>query len=722
MRGLQASGRTDEALRAFQQHRNELIERTGLDPSDELIALDRSIAASGQLSIPADSVGRALRGYILRDVIGEGSFGTVYRATQPHVPRDVAVKVVKRELADDRTFIHRFEAEARMVARLEHPHIVPLYDFWREPGGAYLVFRLLRGGTAEQVMVGTGPFDLPRVTRLLEQIGGALGSAHAAGVIHRDVKPANILFDDDGEAYLTDFGIATAAADDASPGPTSRSYGRRSAGSPMYASPEQARDGLADARADQYALAATMWELLTGRPPFEGATAAEVIKSKLQSPLAPVRLLRPDVPARLEEVLTRASAVHPDDRYPTVAEFVASWQTAVSVSLTTITSPPESSTDGRLGEPLGATALTMGGLVVNPFKGLRPFGEADAADFFGRDHLVEELHQLVTAQRFTAVVGPSGSGKSSLVLAGLVPELKRGGFLVGRFTPGADPFDAFSAALTDLATVDQARQLHPDLLRRPGGLVAAVDALAAEDGLVIVIDQLEELWTTTGDDERTLFAASLAELHRSSSCARVVATVRADWFDRPLRDPSLGPLIARATFGITPMQATELESAISEPAARIGVRFESGLVGRMVNEALDQPGSLPLLQFALAELFDRRSGATITTEVYDQIGGLSGSVAHQAESLYANFTPPDQLAVRRLFARLVTAGDGAEDTRRTARQSELVGVDDQVVTALVDRRLLTVDRDRDSRTHHRDRPRGTTAWMAPTPRVARRRP
>ena len=240
----------------------------------------------------------------------------------------------------------------------------------------------------------------------------------------------------------------------------------------MYASPEQARDGLADARADQYALAATMWELLTGQPPFEGATAAEVIKAKLQSPLAPVRLLRPDVPARIEDVLTRASAVHPDDRYPTVAEFVTSWQTAVSVSQTTITSPPETSTDVRPGEPLGATALTMGGLVVNPFKGLRPFGEADAADFFGRDQLVAELHQLVTEQRFTAVVGPSGSGKSSLVLAGLVPELKQGGFLVGRFTPGADPFDAFSAALTDLATVDQARHLSPDLVaatRRIGG-------------------------------------------------------------------------------------------------------------------------------------------------------------------------------------------------------------------------------------------------------------
>jgi len=699
MRGLEASGRTDEALRAFEQHRTALIERTGLDPSDELIALDRSIASAGQLSIPADSVGRALRGYVLRDVIGEGSFGTVYRATQPHVGRDVAVKVVRRELADDRAFIHRFEAEARMVARLEHPHIVPLYDFWREPGGAFLVFRLLRGGTAEQELVATGSFEVSRVTRVLEQIGGALGSAHAAGVVHRDVKPANILFDEDGEAYLTDFGIATGALEDKT-SPSSESppsYGRRSAGSPMYASPEQARDGVADARADQYALAATVWELLTGQPPFEGATAAEVIKVKLEAPLAPVRLLRPDVPARLEEVLARASAIHPDDRFATVAEFVASWQSALAVSLTTTTAPPDAATDGRSGERLGVTALTMSGLVVNPFKGLRPFGEADAADFFGRERIVGELHQLVKEQRFTAVVGPSGSGKSSLVLAGLVPELKRGGFLVARFTPGADPFDAFSAALIDLATAEQARGLSPDLLRREGGLVAAVDALAADDALVIVIDQLEELWTTTDDDERTLFAASLADLHRASSRARVVATVRADWFDRPLRDPSLGPLVARATFGITPMEASELYTAISEPAARIGVRFEAGLVGRLVTEALDQPGSLPLLQFALAELFDRRSGATITAEVYDQIGGLSGSVAHQAESLYANFTSPDQLAVRRLFARLVTAGDGAEDTRRRARQSELVGVDDQVVNALVDRRLLTLDRDRESR-------------------------
>ena len=131
MRGLHAAGRTDEALRAYQRHRAELIERTGLDPAQDLVELDRSIAESGAEPVRADDFTRALRGYVLHDVIGEGSFGTVYRATQPGVARDVAVKVVRQDLADDRSFIHRFEVEAQMVARLEHPHIVPLYDFWQ---------------------------------------------------------------------------------------------------------------------------------------------------------------------------------------------------------------------------------------------------------------------------------------------------------------------------------------------------------------------------------------------------------------------------------------------------------------------------------------------------------------------------------------------------------------------------------------------------------------
>jgi serine/threonine protein kinase/DNA-binding XRE family transcriptional regulator len=154
-----------------------------------------------------DLSGRAIRGYDLGERIGAGGFGAVYRAVQPLVEREVAIKIILPQYADHPEFIRRFEAEAQLVARLEHPHIVPLYDYWREPGVAYLVMRLLRGGSL-QAKLKEGPLALDAVVLLLEQIGAALHTAHRAGVVHRDLKPANVLLDEDGNGYLADFGIA----------------------------------------------------------------------------------------------------------------------------------------------------------------------------------------------------------------------------------------------------------------------------------------------------------------------------------------------------------------------------------------------------------------------------------------------------------------------------------------------------------------------------------
>jgi transcriptional regulator with XRE-family HTH domain len=155
----------------------------------------------------ADLTGRAIRGYELGERLGTGGFGVVYRAVQPLVEREVAIKIVLPQYADHPDFIRRFEAEAQLVARLEHPYIVPLYDYWREPGVAYLVMRLLRGGSLED-KVRAGPLALETVAVLLEQVGAALHAAHRAGVVHRDLKPANVLLDEDGNGYLADFGIA----------------------------------------------------------------------------------------------------------------------------------------------------------------------------------------------------------------------------------------------------------------------------------------------------------------------------------------------------------------------------------------------------------------------------------------------------------------------------------------------------------------------------------
>ncbi|MCP4198712.1 MAG: serine/threonine protein kinase [Proteobacteria bacterium] len=154
-----------------------------------------------------DLSGRAVKGFLLREKIGSGGFGVVYRAVQPSIERDVAVKIILPHYANHPKFIRRFETEAQLIARLEHPHIVPLYDYWREPDAAYLIMRLLRGGSLEgQLSAGPIPVDL--VHQYTQQIGRALDVAHRNGVVHRDIKPANVLLDEEANAYLADFGSA----------------------------------------------------------------------------------------------------------------------------------------------------------------------------------------------------------------------------------------------------------------------------------------------------------------------------------------------------------------------------------------------------------------------------------------------------------------------------------------------------------------------------------
>ena len=688
MRGLHSLGQTADALRLFQSYRSGLVDQTGLDPSAALVELERSMATGAAVDPTAGDLARPLRGYVLRDLIGEGTFGTVYRATQPGVERDVAVKVIRAELADDRSFIRRFEAEAQLVARLEHPNIVPLYDFWRQPGGAFLVFRLMRGGSAAELLRENGPISLERAGSILEQVGGALSAAHAYNVVHRDVKPSNILFDQTGVAYLADFGIAATLTHEP------MIPQRWSAGAALYASPEQLRDGIEDARADQYALATTIWELLSGSTPFTGYEASAVARIKIHEPIGDVSRIRPDVPAAVSAVLCRAGSVQPADRFGTVSEMVSAWKRAASDDLAGITAPPAADSPHRR-----RPQVTIGGAdrpTVNPYKGLRPFREADAADFRGRGELIRRLAEAAKAARFVAVVGPSGSGKSSLVLAGLVPRLRAGGCRVATLTPGDNPIGSFGAALSLVASGEQAGLLSTAALGRPDGIGEAIRSISAADRLAIVIDQLEELWTLSGENDcRRLLDALVAAVRDGD--AQVVGTIRADFFDRPLADPALGPLVSQHTFGVTPMSVADLHEAITAPAEQVGVRFEPALTSQLIAETIDQPGSLPLLQFTLAELFESRDGAIITLAAYDQLGGLAGSLSRQADEIYESFDAGDRAAVRRMFSRLVTPGEGNEDTRRRVNTTDLAGVPERVAAAFVARRLLTSDRDRGTR-------------------------
>jgi DNA-binding SARP family transcriptional activator len=202
MLALYRSRRPADALSAFERARDGLARELGVDPSPDLRRLHERILREDP---GLDLEGEPLRGYRLLEPVGEGAFGVVYRAIQPQVGREVAIKAVHPELANHPDFVRRFDHEAQIVARLEHPHVVPLYDYWREPDAAYLVMRFLRGGSVEDLLE-AGPLEPSRVVHITEQIASALAAAHRHGVVHRDVKPGNVLLDEEGNAYLTDFG------------------------------------------------------------------------------------------------------------------------------------------------------------------------------------------------------------------------------------------------------------------------------------------------------------------------------------------------------------------------------------------------------------------------------------------------------------------------------------------------------------------------------------
>src|SRR5688572_4207039 len=642
-----------------------------------------------------DLTGRAIRGYALAERIGMGGMGSVYRAVQPNVEREVAVKIILPAFANHPDFIRRFEAEAQLVARLEHPHIVPLYDYWREPGVAYLVMRLLRGGNIQNILK-QGPMSIDTSTHMLEQICSALNAAHRIGVIHRDLKPANVLLDEDSNAYLADFGIAKNLGD---PDFENQTQADAIIGSPQYMSPEQIRSLSVRPQTDIYCLGVMIYEMLTGTLPFAGPTPFDMIQQHVNTPMPSLSAHKSGLPAALDAVIKRATAKDPEERYDDVLSLFNDFRQAigsVANSHATVIAYEEEDIE-----------------ITNPFKGLRAFSEADADNFFGRETLVQQLLARLgeggDLSRFLAAIGPSGSGKSSVVRAGLIPALRRGGlpgsenWFIVDMLPGKHPFEELEAALLRVA-VNPPQSLLSQLKDGNRGLLRAVHRILPADetvDLVLVIDQFEEVFTLVEDEsERAQLLESIATaVLDERSRLHVIITLRADFTDKPLRYVDFGEMMNRRFEFVLPLTADEVERAIAGPVQRAGLRLEKGLVSTIIREAGNQPGTLPLLQHALSELFERRAGRTLTNKAYCEIGGVLGALVRSAEVIYALLDESGQSATRQLFLRLVTLGEGTEDTRRRVLLEELEhlsGHNSQlsiVIGAFGRARLLSFDHD-----------------------------
>jgi basic membrane lipoprotein Med (substrate-binding protein (PBP1-ABC) superfamily)/DNA-binding SARP family transcriptional activator len=342
----------------------------------------------------------------------------------------------------------------------------------------------------------------------------------------------------------------------------------------------------------------------------------------------------------------------------------------------------------------------------NPYKGLRPFTEADEDDFFGRDGLVRSMLEVLgdPDRPLLAVVGPSGSGKSSAMHAGLVPALRADGIPgLGPVTtvalvPGTDPFGALTAALSAAARSDTPVPPFAD----EGWLPDLLDQIPGTGPVVVVIDQFEELFTLVAEHtvQRRFLDALDQTLGEHAERLRVVVAMRADLFDRPLAHPAFGRRFVAGTVAVLPLTPEQLEAAAVEPAEQAGVSVEPALIAALIADLADQPGALPLFQYALTELYERRGGgSTLTLGAYRAFGGIDGAVSRRAEEVYARLTPAEQAVARQLFLRLVHPGDQAADSRRRVAAGELAALDvDAIAThTVLDRfgraRLLSFDRD-----------------------------
>src|SRR5260221_12281244 len=266
--------------------------------------------------------------YTLKEQLGAGGMGVVYRGYQPNLEREVAIKILPPSMANQEGYIEGFMREARTAAGLEHAHIVPIYDYGTQQELSYVVMRLLTGGSLAQRMQQRVKDNLPlpargEVSQMLKEIASALDYAHSRGVIHRDIKAGNIMFDSHGSAYLVDFGIAKLMDNMGLTG------SGLAVGTPTHMSPEQWRGEQVTAATDQYALSVVVYELISGRLPFDSSTAYALMNKHLNEPPTPLHTVRPDLPIEIEAVLQRVMAKDPQDRFPTVTDFANAFEGAI---------------------------------------------------------------------------------------------------------------------------------------------------------------------------------------------------------------------------------------------------------------------------------------------------------------------------------------------------------------------------------------------------------
>lgn len=623
--------------------------------------------ASGSSTGTGPRVGR----YVLRHMLGEGAMGVVHLAYDPKLRRHVALKLMRPD-ADDGAQGQRLYLEAQAAAQLIHPNTVAVFDVGVEAGQPYVAMEYVEGTTVAE-WLGSEP-GWREALEVMCLAGDGLVAAHRAGLVHRDFKLGNILLGNEPRSVkVSDFGLARfsdaslssiTAYEDALLLPRSR-RAQTSAGAfvgtPAYTAPELYATGAASEASDQFAFGVALYRALYGVRPFRGPTLYATYEAICYGP-APEPPADTEVPATLWPVIARSLAKNPGERHPSMADMLAALRQA---------------SHGLVNERC-------------PFPGLVSFGEEDASMYFGRSRELAEITGRLRDHTLAAVIGPSGSGKSSFVRALVVPASRAAGSEVVYVRPGAHPIRSLATALAPLVhedLVEDLEHLEGWLEREPrhaAGILLA-HARRRRSTVVLVVDQLEELYTQSAPlYERRAFALALAAMAEDVSLPlRLVVSLRSDFLTRV---GECGPLIDRISEGflfMNPPSRSGLIEALVKPLAAVGYHLEDVSIAEQIADELDgHPGAFPLLQFIAGQLWEARdpSAHTITRASVEAIGTLANALAAHGDRVLTSLSERELAVARSVLIRLVTP----ERTRAQRSIDELLVGAQQIVTRVIE--------------------------------------
>ncbi|MDY7230248.1 protein kinase domain-containing protein [Hyalangium rubrum] len=620
-----------------------------------------------------ERVGTLIGPYRLRHRVGSGGMGEVFAAFHERMEQEVALKLLSPDAARDQQLVARFLQEGRALARLQHPGVVQVLNCDQlDDGTVFLAMELLQGLSLREWMR-RQPGPVPREVALAlgKQVAEVMADIHAKEVVHRDLKPENVFLcpspsvEPGYRIKLLDFGIAKVppALSGSNVDTQVQTQAPTFLGTATYMAPEQFRNAATvDGRADVYSLGVMLFELLTGRPPFDSSEQVEVISMHIRAEPPSLQEALPATPGVFSAFVSSMLSKNPQERpgmLRCLEVFSGRW-------------------DDRQDEC--------------PIPGLLAFTESQAELFFGRQTEIGELLTLLEASheglhRWVQLEGPSGVGKSSLVQAGLLPRLKQAlpqqspRWRIASLRPSHSPLRSLAVALLaaykDTGLDRSPEQLEEALHAGPDALQRLVKAYTPPGScLLLVIEQMEELLTLGEADRLRMEELVASALSAPDSSLRLLTTLRSDFIYRLEQLPRLSRQLNEAVrYYLRPMEDEALTQAIHGMAQRAGLRLSEGLPERMVRDTTSESSRLPLLSHTLRGLWALRHGTSLTHERYEQLGGVGGALARQAEELLDSLGAEGRERAKWLLLDLVHVSHGvhgAPAIRRSRLRQEVL--------------------------------------------------